>query len=356
MHKIFLFKRSSIFNYKKITINRILISIIACFISMSAFSSDKKVIAKFSEALVKNHLGAQFLEAESQDDGFEKGEIVGVLSQDSKVGIIGFLEIIEIIKLENKFKIKLKLLRASKFNMIQKGDRIIQLNLSSEDPVYVGTTDLIIRDSHQKISSRYKTLFTQGPTIGETAQTLWKNESILTVYGLYYYGLSDKMTVGLFLPNLFFGSFNWTMKAKIFESDSNILSTGLTYIKVPLKSYSTLNLNFYWDSIGNESTLSHTFFSLAVLTWDGAINTSAIKSAGTTSLQTGYEFIMNNWNRLLIGPSYNFENKSIGGYASYIHVWDKFHLQWGLGATNLSQFTSDPRNGYYLMFDSYWRF
>ena len=312
--------------------------------------------SKFSEAIVKNHLNSQVLEAETQDDGFSKGEIVGVMSQDPKIGIIAFLEITDIIRNENRFKIKLKLLRSSKFNFVQKGDRIIQLNLQTEDPIYIGTTDLIVKKSEQFISARYKSLFTQGPTIGETAQTLWQNESILTVYGLYYYGLTDYLTMGLFLPNLFFGSFNWTMKSKLIESDANIISAGLTYIKVPQQNYSTLNLNFYWDSIGNESTLSHTFFSLAVLTWDGAIDTSAIKSAGTSSLQTGYEFILSDWNRLLIGPSYNFEKKSIGGYMSYVHIWDKFHLQWGLGATNLSQFTSDPRNGYYLMFDSYWRF
>ena len=59
---------------------------------------------------------------------------------------------------------------------IQQGDYIKRLNLKTENPDYIGTTDLIVKTSPTEVSSKYKALVYQGVFIGETAQTLMKNE------------------------------------------------------------------------------------------------------------------------------------------------------------------------------------
>jgi hypothetical protein len=120
-----------------------------------------------------------------------------------------------------------------------------------------------------------------------------------------------------------------------------------------------LNLNIYWDSISSESTISHTFISIALYSFEEAERATVIKSLGTSSFQSGYEFVLGNWDRVLLGPSYNFENKTLGGYLTYLKIWDRFHLGASLTTTDITEFTLFPQDGgdgYYLSVDAYWRF
>jgi hypothetical protein len=112
----------------------------------------------------------------------------------------------------------------------------------------------------------------------------------------------------------------------------------------------------YWDSISSESVISHTLFTVAAMSFENADDITAIKSLGTSSLQTGYEFILGSWNRVLLGPSYNFETKALGGYLTYLKIWDRFHFSLSVNSTNVSSFKFSPVDGYYFLFDMYWRF
>jgi hypothetical protein len=95
---------------------------------------------------------------------------------------------------------------------------------------------------------------------------------------------------------------------------------------------------------------------VALATFDKAKNFSALKGAGTSSLQSGYEFVMDDWNRVLLGPSYNFDNKTVGGSISYMWIWDHFHSMIGVSTTDISNLVYNLRDGYYFNFDMYWRF
>ena len=74
---------------------------------------------------------------------------------------------------DGTFEIMCELLRQSRTSFIQVGDQMTHLDLSSDNERYKGTTDLIIKEEGKKISAKYRPLFTQGLTAGETAQTLW---------------------------------------------------------------------------------------------------------------------------------------------------------------------------------------
>lgn len=285
------------------------------------------------------------------------GEVVAVESQNPTVGIVAFVEVTSIEKNPNNtYTVKFALLRQSRTSLMQEGDTIYRLDLSSGNPRYKGTTDLIIKRRNEKISSRYKPLFTQGVNIGSTAQSLWKHEGLVTWYGQAYFGLAERFTIGTFVPLLIAGSPNGQAKFKFFESDSNTFATGLSYTKIPDDTRSSLNLDFFWDSISSESVISHTYISLALYSFDQAEDTTAIRSLGTSTFQSGYEFILSNWDRLLVGPSYNFEKKAIGGYASYVAIWDTFHLAVSANATNVRSFKLSPTDGYYFFIEGYWRF
>lgn len=284
-------------------------------------------------------------------------EKLAIASEDKKIGIYG-VGVVKTIKAtdDGRYEFELEILFLSKRHTVQLGDLVTRLDLSGENKNYLGRTDHMVMRSYQNISARYKPLFTQGFSIGETAETLWRDEFFFTYYGQIYYGVYDFLSVGTLVPLNAVGSANGMIKARIYRSDTHVVAAGLTYTKIPNSTESTLNINFMWDSISNADSVTHNFISLAVLSFDKAEDASAIKSLGTSSLQTGYEFIMDDWSRILFGPNFNFETKTVGGYLSYLKIWDQTHLQISLNSTNIRSFKLSPTDGYYAFFDAYWRY
>lgn len=239
--------------------------------------------------------------------------------------------------------------------LIQPYDLVTRVSLDSYESNYIATTDLIVRRSRKKISSRYRLLLTQGQNI-ETAETLWKNESLVFWYGLYYYGITDRISVGTLVPGYFVQSPNLSVKTKIYDGTNNLVSVGLTAVKVANEPVTTLNFNFMWDSLNSSSNISHTFLSFAFRRYEDADERTYIKAYGNTTLQTGHEFLLSNWSRILIGPNINVENKTVGGYLAWVKIFDHFHFQLSLNSTNIQSVKFDQKDGYYPVLDAYWRF
>lgn len=308
-------------------------------------------------AVVDRFVDHQKLTAVSDQDDWEIGEILPIISQNSSLGVIGFVELNSIKSIGfKKFELRLKLLRQSRKVFIQSGDIVKRMDLSTYNEDYIGSTDLMIRQSQQIISSKYRPFFYQGITIGETAQTLYEKEFLINYLGNMYYGYNDWLTLGTTLPAFAFGGANANFKAKVFDTEATTLSTGLSFVKLIDEKNAILNWNFYWDSISSDALITHTFLSLGLIKWEGAKDASAIKALGSSSFQTGYEVILNNWDRFLIGPSYNFEKKALGGYLSYVWIYDRMHFQASVNATDITHFRLSGSDGYYGFFDLYWRF
>lgn len=310
-----------------------------------------------SSARVEYLVDNKTLKAVSTFNDWHIGDVVALESHTPSVGIIGFVEVLGVEnKQDGTYEITCELLRQSRLNFIQVGDQLTHLDLSSGNDKYKGTTDLIIKESDRTISSKYRPLFTQGVSVGETAETLWDDEFLVTWFGQVSYGFKRWLTVSTVVPADLLKAPNASVKVQMYRSYSNVVATGLNFTKIPDQTRSTLNLNFHWDSVSSESVISHTLLSVALFSFEEAEETTAIKSLGTSSLQTGYEFILDNWDRVLVGPSYNFQKKSVGGYLSYLKIWDKFHLSFSLNATDVATFRFSPVDGYYVLFDAYWRF
>ena len=230
------------------------------------------------------------------------------------------------------------------------------MDLSTQNDDYLGSTDLLIKKSHLNISSRFRPLVYQGMAIGETAQTLYEDEFLLNFLGYLFYGYKDRLTINTLVPANIVDRINIAAKAKVYETESTTLATGFSFVRLNSDGEKTINLNFYWDNLSSDALISHTFISVGLVNWDRADEAAAIKALGSSSFQSGYEVIMNDWNRFLIGPSYNFEKKALGGYLSYIWIWDRFHFQVSINATDITHMRLDPTDGYYGFFDMYWRF
>ncbi|MEN0059043.1 MAG: hypothetical protein AAGB31_09425 [Bdellovibrio sp.] len=322
----------------------------------AANSDDTAQFQPEARARVQTVLDNKTLRAVTSHHDWYVGEILGVESQTAGVGIIGFVEVTGIQnRQDGTFHLTAELLRQSRVQFIQVGDSLMHLDLSTTNEKYKGTTDLIIKEFGNNVSAKYKPLFTQGVSVGETAQTLGDNEYLVTWYGQVYYGWKRWLTVNTIVPANFLGAANFGVKTQLYHSVSNHFSGSLNYAKIPNKSSSALNMSIYWDSVSSESVISHTLLTIALYSFEKAEDATAIKALGTSSFQTGHEFILDNWDRILLGPSYNFEKKAVGGYITYLKIWDRFHFSLSVNATDVASFQFSP-DGYYLSFDAYWRF
>ncbi len=308
-------------------------------------------------AIIDKFIDYQKITAITDTNDWEIGEVIPVISQNSKLGVIAFLELNSIKTISpNKFELRAKLLRQSRKYFIQTGDIIRRMDLSTKNDDFVATTDLIIRQSHLKISARYRPLIYQGFSIGETAQTLYEHEMMVTYLGNVFYGYKDWLMLGTFATANLLGRPNLEFKAKLIDTEANTVSAGLSFVKLVPTNESTVNLNLFWDSTSTDALISHIFISLGLLKWEGAADAAAIKALGSSSFQSGYEIILDSWDRLLIGPNYNFEKKALGGFIGYIWVYDRFHLQASVNTTDITHLRLDPSDGYYGFVDLFWRF
>lgn len=284
-----------------------------------------------------------------------KNEVLAIRSKSKQVGIIGYARVVSIRK-GKPTHYRLELVRQSKYNLVQVGDLLLKFDLSSETDGYMGSTELLVRENAPQISARFKPLFTQGIAIGETAQSLWKDEFLLTWYGQLHYGVVDWLSVGTLVPGNFLDAPNVSLKAQFLDTATESVASGVTASRVPGSSRWVFNWNLMWDSFSKESMVSHMFVTLAIVSIEKAEDSTAIKSAGTSSIQSGHEYILDNWSRVLFGPNYNFEARAIGGYLAYVKIWDNFHLQGTIYSTNVQEVKWNVNDGYFAYIDAYWRF
>lgn len=260
----------------------------------------------------------------------------------------------------------MRLQRSSKKSLVKRGDFFEKIDIQDYDRNYQGSTDLIFRIEDRRVSSRYKHLVTQGNAIGDTAETLWSWESALMVSRLFddkkflssvilNFGLTNRITLATRLHTLQENP-NLSVKTKFYQGEVNTLATGFTVQKITEEQAATININFMWDAVSSDTTISHTFLSIALRNDQQNSESSVFKSIGTSNVQTGYEFILKNWSRVLVGPNYNVENKVLGGYLAYVKIWNQIHLQIGVNTTNFQSLRFRADDGYSPFIEGYLRF
>lgn len=287
---------------------------------------------------------------------FDVGDRLPIYKQKSNTEALGFAEVVQ-IELTRPRKLVCKIVRQNRTSFIRPGDYLLRIDLRSDNPRYLGNVELLIPNSRQ-VSSKYKPLVYRGSTNGQTATTFSEGEYFVNFLGNVGYGVTPNVTVYSFLTTSFFGVYNLGLKYKFFENAYETISFSPEIVYIDRESETvnkqTLGIfKFYWDSTAGGNVISHTVLTLTTQTsaeGDGKI------IFASTSLSSGYQVILKNWDRVLFGPNYNFDLKTVGGYLGYISVWDTFHLETTLATTNISSGRLDASNGYYLSADMFWRY
>lgn len=334
-----------------------------CFLAGVSWAAEGTVPdAAFTtyEAQVLQILDHQHLRASSKAAP-PLNSLLGIVSASADNQVIGFAEIANVTVVRTgltgpQVDWKVKILRVYPGYLVTPGDRLIVLDLKSRNDVFRGETSLMMRERRPGVSARYRPLVIQGFSIGETAQMLWKNESLVGVFGHFAYGVTDWLSLSTLVPADLLQSPNGQIKARFWNDEYETVTLGLSGTKLRDDPTTAINITLYWDSITSGKMVVHTLATFAAATIERAEDTVAIRTAGTSSLQTGYEFILQDWNRILFGPNYNFETKAIGGYVSYKMIWDRFHLATSLSTVNVRELQLNPKTGYFGLVEAYWRF
>lgn len=250
----------------------------------------------------------------------------------------------------------LNLLAINSDRLPQRTDYLQKYSLESESSELAGTTYLWrYKAISRKALSYYKPLFTQGATIGDTAQTLYKDEMLVSALGTIAYGAHRNISVSTNIPAFTLGSPNFRFKGRFYSGVSQHWALGVSYAQSRNSSEKLVNVDIIWDSVLSENLVAHSILSAAVVSFDEARDIAALKSYGNSSIQTGYEYIFSDWSRMIMGPNYNVEQKAIGGYLGYLKIFDTFHIQLSITTTNVREIKVSAGEGYLAFLDAYWR-
>jgi hypothetical protein len=252
---------------------------------------------------------------------------------------------------------RLKLIAVRTDRFIVPTDHFERLEVSSDDEHDLEGTSYLWKTRTLPPDTKiiYRPLVTQGSTIGDTAQTLWKNEFFLSALGNFGYGISDTLDIGTNIAAFALGSPNGKVKGQVFRNENQIWSVSLNAAQERSSSEKLFNVDLMWDSILTDKLIAHSLISAAVISFNSAKDIAALKSYGNSSIQTGYEYLLNDWSRFLMGPSYNLDQKAIGGYLGYVKVIHNLHLQASLTTNNVRDLKFSAKEGYFFILDAYWR-
>ncbi|MCC7441323.1 MAG: hypothetical protein IT285_06810 [Bdellovibrionales bacterium] len=239
---------------------------------------------------------------------------------------------------EGRVLLRLKLHYAN--GMVVVGDFAQRLNVRDAEARFKGRVDLQIDGA--QVSARYKPLVYQGMFLPETAATLSEGEHLVDVVGAYQYGFTNGFAVGTNVYANVLGVANLRAKAKVYRSPNfDVAQSVIGVYDVRFDLGYNLRFTTHVDIRSNSRILSHVAFN--ILTGSQA---SAESGLFQSSIESGYEIVLDNWDRLLLGPSYNFASQAVGGYLSYMWLWNRIHLALGIQTRNLANFEFDAASGY----------
>lgn len=331
--------------------------LIVLFFASSALAVEYQSLGMSYEprAYLSEILDHRLLVAETDSPLFQVGDNLPVYSTSAGGQPVAFVQVIKVETEGEVQRLYCQLLEHSRWSLLRVGDYLQKIDLSKVSESYLGSTELLVRSSSRKISTRYKPLVYQGLSIGETAEVLMPDENLITFLGYYSYGFKNGWMLTTIVPGYFFGLYNLNIKKQFYNSDSHILSWQLKNYFNQKDQVTRNAVELYWDSINAGNQIAHTVLTVNLAPF-GIREGELLNIITSTSLQTEYEFILDNWDRVLVGPKYNFDLKAVGGHFSYLAIWDSFNLSLTLSTVDFSSIRFDPEKGYLFSFDLFWRY
>lgn len=222
-----------------------------------------------------------------------------------------------------------------------------------KDKEIPGFTSLNLQGDHT-IPAKFKELAYFGVFTNE-GHTLDRHETLVSLFQVQYGFTNDfgvKVVNALWLD----GYANAGLKYRVLRNK---------YAKITvntLGAYKIQSNDYIWQTGGVITLPSNAKFQNHLMVniildpqFTDAKVTKGLGLFKESDIRSITEYVTDDWNRILYGPTYNVELQTLGGTVSYMWIWNTFHTSLGIATRDFSNLTFGQK-GYYYVYDLFWRF
>lgn len=279
--------------------------------------------------------------------------------------VLGFVDVMELKRdARGNVRAVARLIQHSSALLLRPGDRLERISYAEggrvPGRVWVirGRADLLFQGKRW-VSSRYKRIVDQG-LAGGTAQTLDAGEFQVGAPANLGYGITDRWMLSSAALPWVLGIPNAELKVRAWDGEDFTWSPSIGAAFDVNNRVLGFSHSWYVRLYTNSKLVSHYLLTVGVgfpVELGGGLASGLFRNAGWvvgSSFQSGFEYILDNFDRILIGPKFNFSAGALGGYLAYLWVWDRFHLMVGFQAANVLDFRLAP-DAYLPYASVFWR-
>jgi hypothetical protein len=312
------------------------------FFIVEKIINDKEVVIRPTKSIIKNM------------EQLQVGSLFAIYSQESN-HVIAFAKV---LKKSSEQWVLCSISMEHKNYILRENSKARLIYLSERDNLEFDGSYNLLQPHDRKAHNRYRPLTYLGYWSGQTAANLTKNEWLIGPT-IMSYGLHNRIQLSttpfLNLVNIY----NVQSKYILKDEDTYTFSAGLDFSHYAKFDEDPLDFSFMFDTFSSSRIISYTKLAFR----DYRPSTDSYFYAGTqqtsrgyvAELQNYYGVMLDNWNRILFGPKYNFDEKILGGNISYAFLGQHTTFILG-GMTEDFSRTRFGSNGYRLIFDFYWRY
>jgi hypothetical protein len=323
---------------------KLLIALFAVFISSHALAS----------ATIRNiHSSTEVLVDLNGEEGFYEGKRLVILSREqNKIIAIGKVGGAESDGFSEVIKVQIDEV-VDNF-MLMPGDKVELLNFDLYQNKEIPGFFSLSLNGGDKTPAQYKELAYFGVFTAE-GHTLDEKEVLVSVFQLQY-GVTDRFGVRIVNALWLDGYANIGGKYQVLKNKhAKITMNVLGAYKVQAQDWIG-QLGGVITIPSNSKFQSHFMVNI---TFDPQYEQAhATKDLGLfqdSDIRSITEYITDRWNRVLYGPVYNVELQTFGGTVSHMWIWNTFHMSLGIATKDFTNLTFN-REGYYYVYDLFWRF
>ncbi len=284
---------------------------------------------------------------------FAKGERVVILSRtQGSLVAIGKVKKIQKDQYPEMAIVEIEEIIGNK--LILPSDAVERLTAEILEKHHVTGHISLMLGQERQIPARYKDLAYMG-VFNSDGHTLADKEWLVSIPQVQY-GLTDSFTVKV-LTGLYLDGFaNIGAKARVMRNQWGQLTLNALTSRQVNRDDWVFQTGLVLTLPSNGRFQSHLVINARIegIEEDNP-EVDKLNLFPESDIRTIYEYVTDDWDRVLFGPSFNFENQSVGGTLSHMWIWDTFHLNLGIATKDVSKLKFDE-DGYYVLFDFFWRF
>jgi len=287
------------------------------------------------------------------EHGFTKNERVVIISRSQgSLVAIGMVKRLQQDQFPETATVEVEEIIGNK--LILPGDAVEHLTVETLEKHHVTGHISLMLGQERSIPAKYKDLAYMG-VFNSDGHTLADKEWLVSIPQVQY-GISDTFTVKV-LTGLYLDGFaNIGAKARVMRNHWGQLTLNALTSRQVNRDDWVFQSGLVLTLPSNGRFQSHLVINARIegIEEDNP-EVDKLNLFPESDIRTIYEYVTDDWDRLLFGPLFNFQTQSVGGTISHMWIWDTFHLNLGIATKDVSELKFD-KDGYYVLFDFFWRF